>query len=93
MQRRVVLLYCLHHEVTCLAIVYSSAILHYYHVLPLDSIIDEFGPIMSVAILTGFAMSFAVYVASLVQGTQHRMSGNHFYDFGPLFVCKCLYEG
>jgi len=48
---------------------------------PLYTIIDEFGPIMSVAICSGFLVSFVAYFSALARGAQHRMTGYPVYDF------------
>ena len=55
--------------------------LHYTGLFPLYTIIDEFGPIMSVAILSSFLMSFAAYFSALARGAQHRMTRYPIYDF------------
>ena len=55
--------------------------LHFSGVFPLYTILDEFGPLMSVAIITGFVASFFAYISALYRGAQHRMTGNHIYDF------------
>jgi delta24(24(1))-sterol reductase len=55
--------------------------LHFTGVFKLYTIIDEFGPLMSVAIISGFLLSIVFYVSAFVRGAQHRMTGNHFYDF------------
>ncbi|KAK5657340.1 hypothetical protein OQA88_3405 [Cercophora sp. LCS_1] len=47
----------------------------------LSTIIDEFGPIMSVAIISGFLVSIVAYISAFARGATHRMSGNHVYDF------------
>lgn len=55
--------------------------LHVSGVFRLYTILDEFGPIMSVAILSGFLVSFVAYFSAIWRGAQHRMSGNFIYDF------------
>ncbi|KAL2861208.1 c-24(28) sterol reductase [Aspergillus lucknowensis] len=55
--------------------------LHFSGGFRLDTLIAEFGSIMSVAIISGFGVSIIAYVSALVRGTQHRMTGNHVYDF------------
>ena len=47
----------------------------------LYTIIDEFGPLLSVAILSGFAVSIVAYASALNRVEEHRMTGNHVYDF------------
>lgn len=58
-----------------------ATVLHVSGLFPLYTIIDEFGPIMSVAILSGFLVAIAAYVSAWARGTQHRMSGYFVYDF------------
>ena len=55
--------------------------LHATGILKLYTIIDEFGPLMSVAIISGFTVSIVAYISALYRGAEHRMSGNHVYDF------------
>ncbi|KAK5089088.1 C-24(28) sterol reductase [Lithohypha guttulata] len=55
--------------------------LHFSGLFPLYTIIDEFGPIMSVAILSGFGVAIVAYISALYRGKQHRMTGAHIYDF------------
>ncbi|KAL1967298.1 hypothetical protein VTN77DRAFT_3344 [Rasamsonia byssochlamydoides] len=55
--------------------------LHFSGLFKLYTIIDEFGPLMSVAILSGFLVSFIAYFSALARGAQHRMTGYHIYDF------------
>lgn len=42
---------------------------------------------MTIAIMWGFFMTTAVYITSTIMGTNHRMSGNFFYDY---FMGACL---
>jgi Delta24(24(1))-sterol reductase len=55
--------------------------LHFSGIFKLYTILDEFGPIMSVAIITGFLVSIAAYFSAIWRGAQHRMTGNFLYDF------------
>lgn len=55
--------------------------LHVSGVFKLYTLIDEFGPIMSVAIISGVVVSFIAYFSALARGAQHRMTGFHVYDF------------
>ncbi|KAI8089710.1 ergosterol biosynthesis ERG4/ERG24 [Halteromyces radiatus] len=64
-----------------------SGVLQYTKWFDLALIVDNFGGIMTVAILWGFIMSTLVYVISTAKGTNHRMSGNFFYDY---FMGACL---
>lgn len=57
------------------------ATLHYTGLFKLYTIIDEFGPIMSVAICSGFFVSIIAYFSALARGAQHRMTGYPLYDF------------
>ncbi|OXV06110.1 hypothetical protein Egran_06121 [Elaphomyces granulatus] len=56
-------------------------VLHLTGLFKLSTIVDEFGPLMSVAIISGFLVSFIAYFSALARGAQHRMSGYPVYDF------------
>lgn len=58
-----------------------AAALHLSGLFPLYTLIDEFGPLMSVAIISGFLVSIVAYVSAIYRGAQHRMSGHVLYDF------------
>jgi len=58
-----------------------AAALHVSGMFKLETILDEFGPIMSVSIISGFLVSVVAYVSALYRGAEHRMTGNHVYDF------------
>jgi delta24(24(1))-sterol reductase len=58
-----------------------AAVLHFTRVFPLYTLIDEFGPIMSVAILSGFLNSFIVHTQAMMLGRTHRLSGSAIYSF------------
>jgi len=64
---------------------YSSVVialvLHFTGIFRLDTLIDEFGPIMSVGIISGFICSFIAYFSALARGATLRMTGNHIVDF------------
>ncbi|RMD40540.1 hypothetical protein DV735_g4617, partial [Chaetothyriales sp. CBS 134920] len=55
--------------------------LHLTGIFKLYTIVDEFGPIMSVAIISGFLVSIVAYVSAIYRGRQHRMTGYLLYDF------------
>lgn len=57
------------------------AALHISGLFPLYTFIDEFGPILSVAIISGYLVSVVAYISAFVRGATHRMTGNHIYDF------------
>jgi Delta24(24(1))-sterol reductase len=57
------------------------AALHFTDVFPLYTILDEFGPLMSVAIISGWLVSIVAYFSALYRGAQHRMTGYPIYDF------------
>ncbi|KAH8425132.1 c-24(28) sterol reductase [Aspergillus melleus] len=59
----------------------ASLGLHFSGLFRLDTLIDEFGPLMSVAICSGFIVSFVAYFSALARGADHRMTGSHVYDF------------
>lgn len=54
---------------------------HFTGVFKLYTLIDEFGPLLSVAIISGFLVSFVAYFSALYRGAQHRMTGYPVYDF------------
>ncbi|KAK5728028.1 C-24(28) sterol reductase [Elasticomyces elasticus] len=54
---------------------------HFTGVFKLYTLMDEFGPLMSVAIISGFVVSFIAYASAFYRGAQHRMTGYHVYDF------------
>ncbi|KAI1824305.1 Delta(24(24(1)))-sterol reductase [Xylaria intraflava] len=56
-------------------------ILHFTGYFPIYTFIDEFGPILTVAILSGYIVSFVAYFSALARGRQHRMTGYPIYDF------------
>lgn len=58
-----------------------AAALHFTGLFKLYEVLDEFGPVMSVAIISGFAVSIAAYFSALYRGAQHRMTGYPIYDF------------
>lgn len=55
--------------------------LHFSGLFKIYQIIDEFGPCMSVAIISGFLVSIVAYTSAIYRGKQHRMSGYIMYDF------------
>jgi delta24(24(1))-sterol reductase len=57
------------------------AILHCTGLFPIYTILDEFGPLMSVAILSGFLVSFFAYFSAFARGAEHRITGYPIYDF------------
>lgn len=57
------------------------ATLHFTGVFKLYTVIDEFGPLLSVAIISGYLVSIIAYFSALYRGAQHRMSGWFLYDF------------
>ena len=61
--------------------IFTAAGLHVSGLFKLYTIIDEFGPLMSVAIISGFIVSIVAYVSALYRGAEHRMTGYHVYDF------------
>lgn len=55
--------------------------LHFSGVWPIQTALDEFGPLLSVAIFSGFLVSIAAYFSAIYRGKQHRMTGHFVYDF------------
>lgn len=62
------------------ATIITAATLHYTEIFRLTEIIDNYGHLMSVAIIWGFAVSFGMYFFAVATGTQIRMSGSFIYD-------------
>ncbi|RMZ75412.1 hypothetical protein DV738_g5502, partial [Chaetothyriales sp. CBS 135597] len=58
-----------------------AIVLHVTGIFKLYTIVDEFGPIMSVAIISGFLVSIVAYASAIYRGRQHRMTGYLLYDF------------
>jgi Delta24(24(1))-sterol reductase len=58
-----------------------AGLLHTTAVFKLDTLIDDFGPLMSVAILSGFLVSVLAYASAHFRGATHRMTGRRIYDF------------
>ncbi|KAI0006572.1 ergosterol biosynthesis ERG4/ERG24 family-domain-containing protein [Xylariaceae sp. FL0662B] len=56
-------------------------VLHATGWFPIYTFLDEFGPLLSVAILSGFLCAFVAYFSALARGAQHRMTGYPIYDF------------
>ncbi|GAA5952746.1 hypothetical protein JCM3765_002262 [Sporobolomyces pararoseus] len=50
---------------------------HYYNFFKLSEIIDLYGPLLTVASISGFCLALVVYVF----GDNYRMSGNWIYDY------------
>lgn len=57
------------------------AALHLSGLYNASNIIDEFGPLLSVSIFSGYLVSIVAYFSALVRGAQHRMTGSFLYDF------------
>jgi len=55
--------------------------LHYSGLFPLQTVMDEFGPILSVSTIISNIVSVLAYVSAIMLKKQHRMSGNLVYDF------------
>jgi delta24(24(1))-sterol reductase len=58
-----------------------ACIAHVTGVFKLYTLVDEFGPLLSVAIISGFVVSIIAYFSALARGAQHRMTGAPLYDF------------
>ncbi|KAF9454324.1 ERG4/ERG24 ergosterol biosynthesis protein [Macrolepiota fuliginosa MF-IS2] len=58
-----------------------SFILHWTGIFRLTEIIDNYGHLMSVAMIYGFGVSFLTYFHAVLTKTTIRMSGNAVYDF------------
>ncbi|KAF8630129.1 hypothetical protein AX15_003085 [Amanita polypyramis BW_CC] len=58
----------------------TAGVLHYTGTFRLTEIIDNFGHLMTVAMIWGFGVSFGMYFVAVLTNTQIRMSGNFIYD-------------
>lgn len=58
-----------------------SFVLHWTGIFRLTQIIDNYGHIMTVAMIYGFGVSFLTYFHAVLTKTTIRMSGNFVYDF------------
>ncbi|TFK65600.1 ERG4 ERG24 ergosterol biosynthesis protein [Pluteus cervinus] len=65
----------------------TSAILHLTGIFRLSGIIENYGHMMTVAIIYGFGVSFGMYFWAVSTGNAMRMSGNFLYD---VFMGACL---
>lgn len=59
----------------------AALTLHFSGIFKLYTLLDEFGPLLTVAISTGFILSFVFYISAHVRGATYRLTGNHVYDF------------
>lgn len=74
--------------ISCVYITYATfAILHYYGIFRVTEVMDNFGHIMTVAMIYGFGVAFGMYFLTVATGNQIRMSGNFLYD---VFMGACL---
>jgi delta24(24(1))-sterol reductase len=55
--------------------------LHFSGIFKLTFLIDHYGSIMSVAIISGFLTSIVVFAYALITGNEHKMTGYWVYDF------------
>lgn len=58
-----------------------AAVLHLTGVYRVSAIIDDFGPLLSVSILSGYIVAIIAYFSAIYRGAQHRMTGYPIYDF------------
>ena len=58
-----------------------AAALHVTSIFPLYTLIDQFGSVMTVAILSGFLNSIIVYSHAILRGRTHRLTGYPVCDF------------
>ena len=58
-----------------------AAALHFSGLFPLYTIIDEFGPLLTVAIISGYIVAIVAYISAFARGATHRMTGYPIYDF------------
>lgn len=54
---------------------------HITGIFPLYTLLDEFGPLLSVAIISGFLVAIVAFISAIWRGKQHRLTGYLVYDF------------
>mmetsp|Transcript_33212 Transcript_33212/g.130751 ORF Transcript_33212/g.130751 Transcript_33212/m.130751 type:complete len:438 (-) Transcript_33212:1068-2381(-) len=59
----------------------TAAVLHYTGVFPLSIVIEKFGEILTVTIITSNVTSVLAYFSAIWLGKAHRMTGNALMDF------------
>jgi delta24(24(1))-sterol reductase len=59
----------------------TAAVLHYTQIFPLTNLIDNYAPILTVAIVFADLVSVLTYIITIANGRQHRMTGEFIYDF------------
>ncbi|GLB41937.1 putative ERG4 ERG24 ergosterol biosynthesis protein [Lyophyllum shimeji] len=65
----------------------TAAGLHWTGIFRLTEIIDNYGHLMTVAMIYGFTVALVTYLYAVLTNTQIRTSGNFFYDY---FMGACL---
>jgi Delta24(24(1))-sterol reductase len=65
----------------------TVGLLHYFNIFRLEKLIDNYGHLMTVAMIYGVGISFFMYFITVATGNQLRMSGSFIYD---VFVGACL---
>lgn len=64
---------------------YTSVVLalglHFSGLFKLTFLINHYGSIMSVAIISGFLVSIFIYAQARIMGTEHKLTGHPIYDF------------
>ncbi|KAG5439125.1 hypothetical protein PCANB_001424 [Pneumocystis canis] len=79
-----------------------ALVFHVSGIFDMYTLVMEFGPLLSVSILSGFLVSFIAYFYAVATGNQHRMSGSFVYDLfmgailnpriGKYFDLKMFFE-
>eukprot|EP00164_Ancoracysta_twista_P001025 GFYU01001336.1.p1 GENE.GFYU01001336.1~~GFYU01001336.1.p1 ORF type:complete len:472 (-),score=165.80 GFYU01001336.1:1206-2582(-) len=59
----------------------TVAYLHFNNIFRLTEIVDNLGPLTTVAVIAGNVVSVVIYVLGIALGKSIRMTGNHLYDF------------
>lgn len=60
--------------------VVTAVVLHVTRIFPITFLVDEFGALMSVGILSGIIVSFVAYFSAIWRGQEHMMTGRFVYD-------------
>jgi delta24(24(1))-sterol reductase len=69
----------------------TVAFLQYSGLFDISVLIDEFGPIMTVAMISSYVLAAVCYFGTVFFGRPLRMSGNFIYDYFSSFCQRVIY--
>lgn len=59
----------------------TAIVLHFSGIFKLNTVMDHYGPLTSVAMICGDIVSIGVYLGAFISRKQHRVYGNAIYDY------------